>query len=147
MEKSVEAEALDMLTAGNMSEHEVSSRYSALSLAFIGDSIYDLKVKTFFVKRSNAKVESYHKKVSSVVSADSQSRFIESILDELREDELAVYKRARNSSPHTKAKNATLGDYLKATGFEALLGYLYLSGQSERLDELVVRSLQFHEVI
>ncbi len=125
-----------------MSPHEVSSKYSPLALAYIGDSIYDLKVKSVFVFKSNMQPEKYHKKVSQIVSANSQAAFVESFMDSLTEEELSVYKRARNSSPHTKAKNASLDTYLKATGFEAVLGYLYMSGQHERLDEIIGCSLK-----
>lgn len=139
-------ESVVLLDEQALSPHEVSSKYSPLALAYIGDSIYDLLVKKSFVLRSNMQPEKYHKKVTSIVSAKAQSAFIESFMDNLTEEEQAVYKRARNSSPHTKAKNASLQDYLKATGFEAVLGYLYLSGQNARLDELVQSSIRFHGV-
>lgn len=139
-------ESVVLLDEQALSPHEVSSKYSPLALAYIGDSIYDLLVKKFFVLKSNMQPEKYHKKVTSIVSAKAQSAFIESFMDNLTEEEQAVYKRARNSSPHTKAKNASLQDYLKATGFEAVLGYLYLSGQNARLDELVQSSIRFHGV-
>lgn len=124
-----------------LSPHEVSSKYSPLALAYIGDSVYDLKIKSCFVFRSNMQPEKYHKKVSTIVSANAQSAFIETYLDKLTEEELSVYKRARNSSPHTKAKNASLENYLKATGFEAVIGYLYMSGQLERLEEIINASI------
>ena len=92
--------------------------------------------------KSNMQTEKYHKKVSSIVSANSQAEFIDGYIESLTEDELAVFKRARNSSPHTKAKTASLQNYLKATGFEAILGYLYLSGQNERLYEIVDKSVE-----
>ena len=139
-------ESVVLLDEQALSPHEVSSKYSPLALAYIGDSIYDLLVKKSFVLKSNMQPENYHKKVTSIVSAKAQSAFIESFMDNLTEEEQAVYKRARNSSPHTKAKNASLQDYLKATGFEAVLGYLYLSGQNARLDELVQSSIRFHGV-
>ena len=126
-----------------MSPHEVSSKYSPLSLAYIGDSVYDLEVKSYFVFRSNMQPEKYHKKVTTIVSANSQAEFIESFMDRLTEEEIAVYKRARNSSPHTKAKNASLDNYLKATGFEAVLGYLYMSGQHDRLSEIISDSIEY----
>ena len=139
-------ESVVLLDEQALSPHEVSSKYSPLALAYIGDSIYDLLVKKSFVLKSNMQPEKYHKKVTSIVSAKAQSAFIERFMDNLTEEEQAVYKRARNSSPHTKAKNASLQDYLKATGFEAVLGYLYLSGQNARLDELVQSSIKFHGV-
>ena len=124
-----------------MTPHEVSSKYSPLALAYIGDSIYNLMVKKHFVLESNMQPEKYHKKVTAIVSANAQSEFIEAFMDRLIEDEMDIYRRGRNSSPHTKAKNASLDNYLKATGFEAVLGYLYLSGQNERLEEIVAESI------
>ena len=117
--------------------------YSPLALAYIGDSIYDLMVKKHFVIKSNMQPEKYHKVVTSIVSANAQSAFIDSYMDKLTEKEQAVYKRGRNSSPHTKAKNASLENYLKATGFEAVLGYLYLSEQEDRLTEIIDESINF----
>lgn len=117
--------------------------YSPLALAYIGDSIYDLMVKKHFVIKSNMQPEKYHKVVISIVSANAQSAFIDSYMDKLTEKEQAVYKRGRNSSPHTKAKNASLENYLKATGFEAVLGYLYLSEQEDRLKEIIDESINF----
>ena len=126
-----------------LSSHDVSSRYSPLALAYIGDSIYDLYIKSHFVLESNMQPEKYHKNVSKIVSANSQEAFIDSFYDNLTEEEQAVYRRARNSSPHTKAKNASLESYLKATGFEAVLGYLYLSEQNERLQLIIDEVLKF----
>ena len=117
--------------------------YSPLALAYIGDSIYDLMVKKHFVMKSNMQPEKYHKVVTSIVSANAQSAFIDAYMDKLTEKEQAVYKRGRNSSPHTKAKNASLENYLKATGFEAVLGYLYLSEQEDRLKEIIDESINF----
>lgn len=117
--------------------------YSPLALAYIGDSIYDLMVKKHFVIKSNMQPEKYHKVVTSIVSANAQSAFIDAYMDKLTEKEQAVFKRGRNSSPHTKAKNASLENYLKATGFEAVLGYLYLSEQEDRLKEIIDESINF----
>ena len=143
MEESVN-HMINDIKGGCLTPHEVSSRYSPLALAYIGDSVYDLEVKTHFVLESNMQPEKYHKIVSSIVSANAQSDFIDSVMDNLSEEELSVYKRARNSSPHTKAKNASLQNYLKATGFEAVIGYLYLSGQFERAKELIDLSIERH---
>lgn len=126
---------------GFMTSHEVSSKYSPLALAFIGDSVYDLMVKRHFVLKSNMQPEKYHKNVTKIVSANAQSAFIDSYMEKLTEQEKDVFRRGRNSSPHTKAKNASLEDYLKATGFEAVLGFLYLSEQTERLEEIINESI------
>ena len=124
-----------------LTPHDVSSKYSPLALAYIGDSIVDLYIKSHVVLEANMQSEKYHRTVSKIVSANAQERFIDSYFDNLTEDEQAVYRRARNSSPHTKAKNASLETYLKATGFEAVLGFLYLSEQNERLAEIITAAL------
>ena len=118
--------------------------YSPLTLAYLGDSVLDLWVKEHFVRKANQQVQKYHKEVTGVVSAVSQAAFMDSIEESLTEEETAVYHRGRNASVHSKAKNATMAEYKKATGFEALLGYLYLSGQVERLEELIRQLLGQH---
>ena len=118
--------------------------YSPLTLAYLGDSVLDLWVKEHFVRKANQQVQKYHKEVTGVVSAVSQAAFMDSIEESLTEEETAVYHRGRNASVHSKAKNATMAEYKKATGFEALLGYLYLSGQVERLEELICQLLGQH---
>lgn len=112
-------------------------QYSPLTLAYIGDSVLDLLVKSYFVINTNKQTYKYHKDVSSIVKAVNQAKFIDTVMDELSEDEMDVYKRGRNANAHSKAKNATLGEYRKATGLEALLGYMYLKGDINRLKSLV----------
>ncbi len=125
-----------------ISEKE-AMQYSPLALAYIGDSIYDLKIKEYFVTRSNMQSEKYHKLVTGIVSANAQSEFVDNIMQQLTEQELEIYKRGRNSTPHTKAKNASLSNYLKATGLEAVMGFLYLTGKSDRISELIDMALKF----
>lgn len=129
-----------------MTPHEVSCKYSPLALAYIGDSVFDLEIKRYFVLQANMQPEKYHQKVISIVSANAQAEFIEYYMDNITDDELAVFKRARNSSPHTKAKNASLENYLKATGFEAVIGFLYLSEQNDRLKDIIASVLKFHGI-
>ena len=112
-------------------------QYSPLALAYMGDSILDLLVKKYFVTHSNMQPHKYHVEVSKIVKAVNQADYIHQILEELSEDELDVYKRGRNTNTHSKAKNATMGQYRKATGLEALYGYLYLKGDMERLQYFV----------
>lgn len=111
--------------------------YSPLTLAFIGDGIYDLIIRTMIVGRGNTKASQLHQHTSHLVKAHSQSVMIEYMLPHMTEEEMAVYKRGRNAKSPTMAKNATMADYRRATGFEALMGYLYLSDQFERIMELV----------
>lgn len=111
--------------------------YSPLTLAFIGDGIYDLIIRTMIVGRGNTKASQLHQHTSHLVKAHSQSVMIEYMLPHMTEEEEAVYKRGRNAKSPTMAKNATMADYRRATGFEALMGYLYLSDRFERIMELV----------
>ena len=112
-------------------------QYSPLALAYMGDSILDLLVKKYFVTHSNMQPHKYHVEVSKIVKAVNQADYIDQIMEELSEDELDVYKRGRNTNTHSKTKNATMGQYRKATGLEALYGYLYLKGDMERLQYFV----------
>ena len=112
-------------------------QYSPLALAYMGDSILDLLVKKYFVTHSNMQPHKYHVEVSKIVKAVNQAAFADRIMEELTDDELDVYKRGRNTNTHSRAKNATMGEYRKATGLEALYGYLYLKGDMERLQYFV----------
>ena len=116
--------------------------YSPLTLAFIGDSIYDLVIRTVIVEQGNRQPHSLHKKKSSIVKAQTQALFIEALTDELDEKEADIYRRGRNAKSYTSAKNASIGDYRKATGFEALMGYLYLTGKEDRMLSLIKRAIE-----
>jgi ribonuclease-3 family protein len=111
--------------------------YSPLSLAFIGDSVYEIIIRTYVIASANRPAHELNKMKVKYVNAAAQADIIATIMDMLTEEELDVYKRGRNAKSYTSAKNATIADYRKATGFEALCGYLYLKGQMERLLELV----------
>lgn len=111
--------------------------YSPLALAYIGDAFYDLIIRTVVVERANRPVRDLHRIAVRYVSAGAQAEIVSALLDRLTEEEKAIYRRGRNAKPHTKAKNASMEAYLKATGFEAVLGYLYLTDNTERALELV----------
>ena len=118
--------------------HDVDIRtYSPLTLAFIGDGIYDIVIRSLVVGMGNTKAGQLHQHTSQLVKAHSQSVMMEYILPVLSEEEEAVYKRGRNAKSPTMAKHATMGDYRRATGFEALMGYLYLEDKFERILDLV----------
>lgn len=117
--------------------HQDIRSYSPLALAYIGDAVYDLLIRTEIVAQGNGPVNKYHKKVSSIVKAEAQSRLMHCILEDLTSEETEVYKRGRNANSYTKAKNASMGEYRRATGFEALIGYLYLTEQYARITELL----------
>ncbi len=111
--------------------------YSPLTLAYIGDSIYDLIIKSLLVNQGNKQVNKLHKETSSYVQASTQSLMMRAMQGHLTEEEHAVYKRGRNAKSISPAKNQSITDYRRATGFEALLGYLYLKREWKRLLDLV----------
>ena len=111
--------------------------FSPLTLAYIGDAVYEIVIRTIIVEKGNAPVNKLHHKASSLVKAVAQKAAMEKILPLLTEEEEAVYKRGRNAKSYTSAKNASVIDYRIATGFEALMGFLYLMGRNERILELV----------
>lgn len=115
--------------------------YSPLTLAYIGDGVYELVIRTILVKKGNCPVNQLHKKASSLVKAGVQSKMMELLEPDLTEEELAVYKRGRNAHSPTMAKHATMADYRRATGFEALMGYLYLKEDYSRIVELVRKGI------
>ena len=106
--------------------------YSPLALAYIGDD-----VRTFVVEHANRSAHDLHKISSHFVKAQTQAAMIEALEELLTEEEEAVYKRGRNAKAYTTAKNASVADYRKATGLEALMGYLYLSDRMDRVLELM----------
>lgn len=112
------------------------SQYSPLALAYLGDVVYELFVRTYLLKDLNMPVQKLHKAAITMVNAKAQSDLYQKIKDILTEEETAVYKRGRNTNSHPP-KNADLIDYKSATGIEALIGYLYLKGDSERILELM----------
>ncbi len=119
-----------------------ANQYSALALAYIGDGVYDLIIRTLVLDLGNGKVKDFHRITSGVVKAESQAKLIAAISDELTEEEQAVFHRGRNAKSATSAKNASIVDYRVATGFEALIGYLYLSHQMPRAIQLVKAGLE-----
>lgn len=111
--------------------------YSPLTLAYIGDAIYDLVIRTIVVERGNRSANDLHKKTVAYVNARVQAKMVDALENELTEEEMAVYHRGRNAKSYTAAKNASIIEYRKATGLEALCGYLYLQGQQERMLYLI----------
>lgn len=114
------------------------SQLSPLSLAYVGDGVYELYVRTRIIEEhENLPAHKLHKKVVQYVKAHAQSKSIEAMIEHLTEDETAVYKRGRNAKSNTVPKNANMTEYRRATGFEALIGFLYLSEENERLHLLM----------
>lgn len=115
--------------------------YSGLTLAYIGDVVYDLIIRTVVVGKGNRPVNELHRLTVKYVSAPAQAKMAEFLMDEMTEEEKTVYRRGKNSKPHTTAKNASMSEYLMATGFEAVIGYLYLADNPERAIELVKKGI------
>lgn len=137
MEKSIGFE-LDsyMREVFQMEEVDVQT-YSPLALAYIGDCVYDLIIKNIMISKGNKQVNKLHKDTSAFVQASTQSLMMRTMQEHLTEEEHAVYKRGRNAKSVSPAKNQTITDYRRATGFEALLGYLYLKKEWKRMVDLV----------
>ena len=111
--------------------------YSPLALAFVGDGVYELFVRTRLAIEGNAQAAKLHVRAIRFVKAKAQARSAHLLADKLTEQETAIYKRGRNAKSQTVPKHAELADYRAATGLEALFGYLYLKGEQQRLDELM----------
>lgn len=110
--------------------------------AYVGDSVYELFIRTNLVNNSNEKVHKLHVNAIKFVKAAGQAKILKSIEDELTDEEKNIVRRARNTQNHHIAKNATPAEYAYATAFEGLIGYLYLTKQDERLKYILNRSLE-----
>ncbi|MGN0462983.1 MAG: Mini-ribonuclease 3 [Ruminococcus sp.] len=119
-----------------INEKSNPKQLSPLTLAFVGDGVYDLFVRQFLVDKGQRPVGELNKIKVDLVNCKSQAVFAKNLLPLLTEEELSVYKRGRNASPKCTPKNGSVGDYHSATGLEALFGYLYLSGEDDRLEQL-----------
>lgn len=133
----------ESLNNGISHEHKTAAdQYSPLVLAYMGDAVFEIFVREMIVLSSNRPVNKLHKMSSALVRAQSQARMIKAIKPYLTEKEYGIYRRGRNAKSNTSAKNASIKDYRRATGFEALIGYLYLDGQKERMHELMEKAVR-----
>jgi ribonuclease-3 family protein len=137
MEKSVGLEFESYMREVFQMEEVDIQTYSPLTLAYIGDCVYDLIIKNIMVSRGNKQVNKLHKETSNLVQASTQSLMMRTMQEHLTEEEHVIYKRGRNAKSVSPAKNQSITDYRRATGFEALLGYLYLKKDWKRLIDLV----------
>lgn len=118
------------------------STFSPLTLAFLGDGVYEIIIRTLIVDQGNTSPSRLHKQSAHIVKAQSQAQVIDLLEEDLTEEEKDIVRRGRNAKSNTHAKNASVMDYRKATAFEALLGYLYLKGEDERILFLVETGLK-----
>ena len=114
-----------------------ADQYSPLTLAYMGYCAYEIVIRTLLVHKGNTHVDRLNKRASNLAKAGTQSQIVGVIQDSLTEEELTIYKRGRNAKSYTSAKNASINDYRRATGFEALIGWLYLKGEFGRMTELI----------
>ena len=115
------------------------------TLAFIGDSVHNLYIRTYLASKTNRGTGILHNRAIKYVSAKAQSKVIDGILDDLTQEEVLVYKRGRNTNVGSISKHAEVLEYKKATGYEALIGYLYISKNIERLEQLIKVSIEIIE--
>ena len=118
-------------------DKSIAKTYNPIVLAYVGDAVHSLFIRQTLVLNSDAKAGDLHKIASKTVSAVNQSKLADLSLSLLTEEELDIFRRARNSHTHSSAKNADIADYKKASGYEAVVGYLYLTGQTDRLYQLL----------
>lgn len=116
--------------------------YSPLALAYIGDGIFDLVIRSIVVGKGNTKASQLHYRTSHIVKAKTQAEMMKVLEEILTPEEADIYRRGRNAKSPTMAKNATMSDYRNATGFEALMGYLYLKDEFPRIVELVKYAIE-----
>lgn len=113
-----------------------------LILAHIGDAIYEVVIRTMVLSKGNRQIEKVHKETIKYVNAKTQAEMADKMMPHMTDEELDIYKRGRNAKSSTKAKNASIADYRKATGFEALMGFLYLKGETKRMLELIEEGMK-----
>lgn len=130
-----------MFRFGEKMEKTKANCVNPVVLAFVGDAVYSLFVRERLAFVNDGKAGELNKLAVKEVNAQAQAEFIKELLPNLTEDELAVFKRARNAKKTTRAKNASVADYNLSTGFEAVLGFLYMTGNTERLDYILNKGI------
>lgn len=120
-----------------------ANMYNGMSLAYIGDAVYEVYVRKHALTKGLTKVNDLHKFVIEFTSSEAQANSVYKLLNDnvLTDDEILIYKRGRNSHVHSVRKNVDIKTYLDATGFEAIIGYLYLIGNIKRLEDLIAKVL------
>ena len=134
MEESIKMDKIKLITM------------SPLVLAYLGDTVYESYIREHLIRQNiNRKVNNLHKLAIQYSKAKAQATIIHELEDELTEEEMKIFKKGRNQKSHTAPKNADIIDYKYATGFEALIGYLYLSEDKERLEYIVKKGIEIIE--
>lgn len=120
--------------------------YSPLTLAYIGDAVFEVVIRTLIVEKGQRSASTLHKHTTMVVCAQTQAKMISVLYEHLTEEEQDIYRRGKNTKLHSTAKNASLSDYRKATGFEALCGYLFLKDDTARIIQLVRQAVGMAQI-
>lgn len=120
--------------------------YSPLTLAYIGDAVFEIIIRTLIVEKGQRAANTLHKHTTKIVCAQTQAKMIEAVYESLTEEEQDIYRRGKNTKIHSSAKNASLSDYRKATGFEALCGYLFLKDDTERVASIIRQALELTQI-
>ena len=141
MEENIENNIEVDLFSKTISISEATSM-NPLTLAYIGDAVYEIYIRKYLVLKHPIKINELNKKCVKFVKATAQKKVVSAINSELEEEEIRVVKRGRNASPKTVPKHTQLIDYKLATGFEALLGYLYLLGRVKRLEYIILKAIK-----
>lgn len=127
---------LNMINSQNITVSEAKN-YNSLVFAFVGDAVFSLYVRTYFATKTTAKAGILHSKTSNIVKAKTQALILDNIFELLTEQEKMVLNNARNLHTKNIAKNSNIEEYKKSTSFEAVLGYLYITNQKQRLNEIL----------
>jgi len=136
----------DIFSNEDVISKDKARQLNPLVLAFVGDAVHSLYVRKRLSLTIDCKTNMLQKNTSKVVKASSQSKQLEGLKEFLNEDEMDIARRARNTKTNNIAKNSTLSDYKRSTSFEAVMGYLYLTGQHERVIELLNKGFDIIEV-
>lgn len=121
------------------------TQLSGLTLAYLGDAYYELQIRSYLINKGITNVNTLHQKAIRFTSAKGQASIIDYLLENLSSEEISVFKRGRNATSTHKPKNADLSTYQKATGFETLIGFLYVEKEEDRLKEIIDLSIQYIE--
>lgn len=126
----------------NNEVHLNLKEYSPLNLAYLGDAIFEVLVRSKLLTEENSSVNNLHKKAKNLVKAQAQADMYHKIILDLTDDEMSIMKRGRNAKSFSSAKNASISEYRHATGLEALFGYLFLKGDTNRIIEIFNKCIQ-----
>lgn len=149
MEESIGTAGLSLLSQihGTFGGGEIDIRtYSPLTLAYIGDAVFEIIVRTLIVEKGQRAANTLHKHTTKIVCAQTQAKMIDAVYEYLTEEEQDIYRRGKNTKLHSTARNASLADYRRATGFEALCGYLFLKDDTRRITQLVSQAIEAAQV-